>query len=186
MLPSKTLGPNERPEEVDKQEESDNPDDDVFHGSQFPASMDIDDREEKKSRCEHHENQVTHMFLQGSMLLAGEEGTFPPSGRDMRPLRSHATRAPSGQALGRRQLSLAPAPSEPSGLPPWSPCPPSSAPVGRRAPLARAAAASRRLRKNVSSVAACSITVRGISSPPPSGLTGGRVLLFEDRLLERS
>ena len=35
---------------------------------------------------------------------------------------------------------------------------PSSAPVGRRAPLARAAAASRRLRKNVLSVAAGSIT----------------------------
>ena len=64
-----------------------------------------------------------------SFLLVGEADPLPHDGspsersegggnNDTRPLRSHATRAPPGQALGSRQLSLAPAPSEPFAAPP--------------------------------------------------------------------
>ena len=53
---------------------------------------------------------------------------------DTRPLRSHAARAPPGQALGSRQLSLAPAPSEAVCGSACSPQTPSSARLWREQP----------------------------------------------------
>ena len=64
---------------------------------------------------------------------------------DTRPLRSHATRAPPGQALGSRQLSLAPAPSKPFAAPP----------ARRKPPPRRLMGAGRRWREQPQPFAGC-------------------------------
>ncbi len=75
---------------------------------------------------------------------------------DTRPLRSHAARAPPGQALGSRQLSLAPAPSEPFAASPTRRKPPPRRLMGAGRLWREQPQPFRRL-QNVSSLPACGI-----------------------------
>ncbi len=96
-------------------------------------------------------NAVEHRFSRNLYSSRGRKGPPPHRAATCGPLRSHATRAPPGQALGSRQLSLAPAPSEPFA----------AAPARRKPPPRRLLGAGRLWRGQPQPAAGCAKTSSG-------------------------